>query len=659
VPPPSRTRFNRLADFCRLNAGNSGIRTRILFIAILPSMLIAAALTVYFTHQSMLDAQQDLDDRALHAARVLAASAQYALVSGNHELLNEIVHQEFGQTPLAYAGIFEDHGPLQAQYGKLPQTPSRLLTLLADHRAHLLEGILYRAEPIRLPAVPDPNDFSNAASGPVTTASPLGHAMVGVSTQPIAAQNNAFLVSAGLLLLAALTVTAVVAWRLSNRLTGQIQYVSNAVRRIAQGEFRVRVPEDTGGEVGQLERGINHMAQALYEHQTQLEDRVLEATAKLAAQKDQAERANVAKSKFFAAASHDLRQPLHALVLFVGALKERIHSPELRTLVDHIEASVDAMEILFNSLLDISRLDAGVIEVHPEHFPVACLMERLKKQFVPQALEKGLMLRVHPCEWTIYSDPLLLERILLNLVTNAIRYTDRGGILVGCRRRGKNLLIQIWDNGQGIPEQQWETVFQEFVQLNNPERDRSKGLGLGLAIVSRLAKLLDSPLTLHSRPGRGSVFAIQVPLGSALLAEKARQQSVQTGTLGIGLAVVIDDEDTILRAMEELFDSWKIDLVASKTPAEAMKVLDETGLKPDVVISDYRLPGDTNGLKVVEAFRSRYGTDLPAIILTGDTAPETIQTLNQAGLAVLHKPLRPARLRSLLTHLHQKGAGRS
>ncbi|HYP67692.1 MAG TPA: hybrid sensor histidine kinase/response regulator [Thiobacillaceae bacterium] len=622
-------------------------------------MLIAAALTVYFTHQSMLKAQQELDDRALHAARLLAASAQYALVSGNHELLNQIAHQELSQTTLAYAGIFEAHGPLQAQNGELPQTPSRLLALLADHHAHLLDGVLYRAEPIKLPAVPDPDDFAGVANVPAIAASPLGHAMVGLSTQPIAAQKNVLLVSAGLLLLAALAATAVFVWRLSNRLTGQIQDVSNAVRRIAQGEFRVRVTEDTGGEVGQLERGINRMAQALYEHQTRLEERILEATAKLAEQKDQAERANIAKSKFFAAASHDLRQPLHALVLIVGALKDRIQSPELRSMVDHIEASVDAMEMLFNSLLDLSRLDAGVIEVHAEHFPVACLMERLKKQFVPLALEKGLTLRVHPCEWVVHSDPLLLERILLNLVTNAIRYTDHGGILLGCRRRGKTLLFQVWDSGQGIPEQQWDTVFQEFVQLSNPERDRSKGLGLGLAIVSRLSKLLDSPVTLKSRVGHGSVFAVQVPLGSAHLAGRARQPSVQTGALNIGLAVLIDDEDTILRAMEELFDSWKIDLVASKTPAEAMKVLDETALKPDVVISDYRLPGDTNGVNVVEAFRSRYGADLPAVILTGDTAPESIQTLNQAGLAVLHKPLRPARLRSLLTHLSQNGVDRT
>lgn len=658
MSPRSPTPYKRLADFWKLSAKNAGIRTRILFIAILPSMLIAAALTAYFTHQSMLEAQQELDDRALHAARVLAAAAQYALVSGNQEMLNEIVRQEIGLSELAYAGIFEFNGPLQTQAGSLPQPAIWLLAKLTDRHGHLIGGVLYRAEPISLPTLADPNDFGDGARVSAAAASPLGHVLVGVSTKHITAQKDALLVSAGLQLLTALAVTAFVAWRLSNRLTGQVRHVSRTVGRIAAGELGVRVAEDTGGEVGQLERGINRMAQALHEHQTRLEERILEATAKLAAQRDEAERANIAKSKFFAAASHDLRQPLHALVLFVGAMKERTHNPELRTLVDQIEASVDAMETLFHSLLDISRLDAGVIEFHPEHFLVAGLMERLKKQFVPQALKKALRLRVHPCEWAVHSDPLLLERILLNLVSNAIHYTDRGGVLLGCRRRGKNLLIQIWDSGHGIPAGQQETVFLEFVQLNNPERDRSKGLGLGLAIVSRLAKLLDAPLTLHSRPDRGSVFAIQVPLGSTQLAEQAPARPAPSGSLGIAVAVLIDDEGAILRAMEELFDSWKIDLVASKTAAEAMKVLDETGLEPDVVISDYRLPGDTNGIKVVEAFRSRYGAGLPAIILTGDTAPESIQTLNQAGLTVLHKPVRPARLRSLLTHLHQNGNDR-
>ncbi len=658
MSPSSPTRFKRLLAFWNLSAGNAGIRTRILFIAILPSMLIAAALTTYFTHQSMLGAQKELDDRALYAARVLAAAAQYAVVSGNQEMLNEIVLHEISQGDLVYAGILEFDGPLQSQAGLLPQYAIRLLAKLSDHQGHVEDGVLYRAEAIGPPAPADPNDFSDGAKVPAAGVSPLGHAIVGVSTRYITAQKNTLLLSAGILLLTALAVTAFVAWRLSSRLTTQVRHASRTVGRIAAGELGVRVAEDTGGEIGQLEQGINRMAQALHEHQTHLEEKILEATAKLAAQRDEAERANIAKSKFFAAASHDLRQPLHALILFVGAMKERTHNPELRTLVDQIEASVDAMETLFNSLLDISRLDAGVIEVHPEHFLIASLMERLKKQFVPQALKKGLRLRVRPCQWAVLSDPLLLERILLNLVSNAIRYTDRGQVLLACRRRGKNLLIQIWDSGRGIPAGQLETVFQEFVQLDNPERDRSKGLGLGLAIVSRLAKLLDVPLTLSSRPGRGSVFAIQVPLGSPLLAEQALARPAPSGSLGVDVAVLIDDEDAILRAMEELFDGWKIDLVASKTTAEAMKVLDETGLKPDVVISDYRLPGDTNGIEVVEAFRARYGADLTAIILTGDTAPESIQTLNQAGLAVLHKPVRPARLRSLLTHLHQTGSDR-
>jgi CheY-like chemotaxis protein len=218
-----------------------------------------------------------------------------------------------------------------------------------------------------------------------------------------------------------------------------------------------------------------------------------------------------------------------------------------------------------------------------------------------------------------------------------------------------NLLIQVWDSGQGIPDTQRDMVFQEFVQLDNPERDRKKGLGLGLAIVARLAILLDLPLSLHSREGKGTVFGIKVPFGSSVVAEKNAHASVEPGALGISLAILIDDEDAILRAMEELFDSWKIDLVATRTLQEAMQVLDETGRVPDIVISDYRLPGNTDGLTVLNAFRTKYGQDLPALILTGDTSPESIQTFNQAGLAVLHKPLRPARLRSLLSHLFKQG----
>lgn len=634
---------------------DAGIRTRILFIAILPSMLIAIALTTYFTHQGMQAAQHALDNQARQSALILAASGQYALISGNQELLDKVIRKERARADLSYAAIYEINGPLKAQSGVAPISGDNWPKQLSDGRGHLINGIIYRANSIELPRLPDSTDFSDVERGTAEVNMPLGLAVVGVSTQEIVAQKNWLLVSAGFLLLAALAVTASMAWRLSAKLTDQIRHISKTVHRIAKGEFSVRAMEDAGGEIGQLEQGVNQMAQALYEHQAHLEDRILEATARLAAQKNEAERANIAKSKFFAAASHDLRQPLHALVLFVGALKERIHYPEVRTLVDHIEASVDAMEMLFNSLLDISRLDAGVIEVNRQHFSLDCLLERLKKQFAPQAAEKGLRFRVLPCKSTLYSDPILLERIMLNLVSNAIRYTDQGGILVGCRRRGKNLLIQVWDSGQGIPDQQQDMVFQEFFQLDNPERDRSKGLGLGLAIVARLAILLDHPLTLNSRPGRGTVFDIQVPLGSAALAAKSNQQISPTSALAIKLAVLIDDEEAILRAMEELFDNWKIDLVAARTVEDAFQVLDETDRIPDLVISDYRLPDNMDGLKVLEAFRSRYGASLPAIILTGDTAPESIQALNQAGFTVLHKPLRPARLRSLLAHLFRPG----
>ena len=648
---PTTRRFGRATVLWNRIVDYAGIRTRILFIAILPSMLIAAAVTVSFTHQDMEAAQRALDNQAQQSALILAASSQYALISGNQASLVRVVRQNRAGTKLAYAAIYEANGPLKIQDGLAPTKLNAWPRQWNDGKSHEINGIIYRAAPIELTELPDSRNLSDLSGALPSAASVLGFAVVGISTREITAQKNWLLVSAGLVLLGALSVTTFLAWRLSNRLTRQIRDASTAVGRIAMGEFRVRLPEEACGEIGQLEHGINKMASALSEHQTRLEERIVEATAKLAAQKDEAERAIVAKSKFFAAASHDLRQPLHALVLFIGALKARIHLPDVRMLVDHIEASVDAMEMLFNSLLDISRLDAEVIEVCPAHFPAGFLLDRLKKQFTPQAEGKGLSLRVRSCACTLHSDPILLERILLNLVSNAIRYTHQGGVLVGCRRREKSLLIQVWDSGPGIPELHRDEIFQEYVQLGNPERDRSKGLGLGLASVLRLAKLLQLPLTLQSRLGKGSVFSVAVPLGSSLLAAASVPKPVQAASLDMELAVLIDDEEAILRAMEELFDTWNIDLIAARTMADALQVLDETGRTPDVVISDYRLPEDIDGIRVLEAFRARYGAGLPAIILTGDTASESIQALNQGGFTVLHKPLRPARLRSLLTHL--------
>jgi CheY-like chemotaxis protein len=308
------------------------------------------------------------------------------------------------------------------------------------------------------------------------------------------------------------------------------------------------------------------------------------------------------------------------------------------------------MAQLFNALLDISRLDAGAIAPTRQHFMMQNMLGTLAQQFGAVAAEKRLQLRFRPCAATVYSDPLLVERILGNLIANAIRYTDDGGVLVACRRRANCLQIGVHDTGRGIPAELQESVFQEFVQLHNPARDRSQGLGLGLAIVSRLGRLLDHPIALRSHAGRGSSFSVDLPFGDPALVHSAPPPPVLAQLPDDALVLLIDDESAILRGMAELFDHWNIALVTARNADEAEYWLDSLERTPDAIVSDYRL-SESDGIEVVARLRQKFGRDIPAILVTGDTAPETIQRIAEAGIPLLHKPLRPAKLRALLTHL--------
>ncbi len=624
----------------------SSIRIRILVIALLPALLTEFGLVAYFTTQALASAESALHVRAANAARHLAEASAGALARGDTGQLTTLLNVEMANSQLAMARVIDAQGVLVASTGNTQHTTR--------------PGDPYRqVAAIRRPASALPGDVP---SGPAIQSAPdvLGQVEVEVALDQINAYKRDTLFHAALLMLVALAITGVLAWRLSNRLSGQLRHVGQVVERLACDDLTVRTHLRADGEVGALAAGVNNMAEALQTHRSELERRIREATADLAAKMDMAERANQAKSRFFAAASHDLRQPLHALSLFVAALKARNQQPETQSLIDNIEASTAAMELLFNALLDISRLDAGAIEAHPVHFPLHKMLRDLDQQFSALAMEKGLRLRFRPCNITLYSDPLLIERILANLIANAIRYTDDGGVLVACRRRGRMVRLSVIDTGRGIPPDQQENVFHEFVQLHNPARDRSKGLGLGLAIVSRLGRLLGHRVDLRSRPGHGSVFSIDVPCGDTALIQPPATTGNAPGQFpSDALVLLVDDESAILRGMAELFDNWDIDLVTAHSANEAVQWLDSLGRAPDVIVSDYRLPDDIDGIEVITRLRQRYGHDIPAILVSGDTAPDTILRISQAGLPLLHKPLRPAKLRALLTHLIQQARASS
>ena len=392
-----------------------------------------------------------------------------------------------------------------------------------------------------------------------------------------------------------------------------------------------------------------------YENEQLIEELKRKNIDEIAA-RNRAEQANVAKSRFFAAANHDLRQPLHALGLFASTLRGTEMDQQRRGLVEQIMLSIESLESLFDDLLDISRLDAGQVKAHLEHFQANTLLDRIRSTYAPAALDKNLELRVRPSDLVLHSDPGLLFRVLSNLTTNAIRYTHCGGVLVGVRRRGDQALIQVWDTGIGVAEDQCDKVFEEFYQLHNPERDRRKGLGLGLSTVKRIATLLGLPLTLRSRVEQGSVFSIEAPLG--LLAHVSLPEAVEdlrvTDLLAARTIVVMDDEAPVRSGMQSLLHSWGCRCIAVADADEALRELNQQA--PDFILADLRLRDNLNGVDAVRALRAALGANIPAAVLSGDTAPERMREVSDAGLAMLHKPLKAFRLRALLNHEFARSA---
>ena len=387
-----------------------------------------------------------------------------------------------------------------------------------------------------------------------------------------------------------------------------------------------------------------------------LELQIQKANAEKA--KARAEQADLAKSRFLAAASHDLRQPLHALSLFSATLRELELDVKQRSVVEQIYRNIDSLEALFDELLDISKLDAGYIRASIVDFPIQNVLDVLHTRYGPLAHAKALDFRVKSCACTVRSDAALLERVLGNLVANAIRYTRTGGVLVGCRKRGQQLVISVWDTGIGIAQAQHERIYEEFFQLGNPERDRKNGLGLGLPIAKRMAHLLGTEIELNSELGRGSRFQIRVALGdSAAVARPAPELSVSGDALTGRCVVVIDDEPTIREGMHELLSQWGCTSVEAATAPEAIARLEAAGLAPELVLADYRLTDNAVGSDIVLRLRQRFGSELPALLITGDTAPERLREAKQSGLHILHKPVRPAQLRALCNYLLTRHSG--
>jgi signal transduction histidine kinase len=438
----------------------------------------------------------------------------------------------------------------------------------------------------------------------------------------------------------ALGFAVVFSWRMVR----PIRSLTAGAARIGSGQLDHRIQIDSADEIGQLGREFNAMAGELERSYATLEGKVEQRTQALSD-------ANLAKSRFLAAASHDLRQPLHALNLLVAQLRAEPTPAERERLTLRVENATASINGLFDSLLDISKLDAGVVTANVSAFPLQLVLDKVEAAFAEDARARGLHLHVRAHAAWVHSDPVLLERILDNLVANALRYTRRGGVLVGCRRRAGQLRVEVWDTGIGIPPDKHQAIFAEFYQVAPAGTLRGEGLGLGLSIVSRLGQLLGHRVEVASQPGRGSCFSLslpEVPPQPLAAAPSVAEAAPDDPLRGVRVLVIDNDED-ILESTAGLLRSWGCEALTASSTGRALERLG--AVAPDLVLADVHLDGDDDGTAIVLQLRRHFGRDIPAIVISGDVAQPTRDRVARLGLPLLEKPVAPLRLRTLATRL--------
>ena len=367
------------------------------------------------------------------------------------------------------------------------------------------------------------------------------------------------------------------------------------------------------------------------------------ADGQLAAARAEAERATRSKSRFLSAANHDLRQPFQAIHLFLHLLQSKINDPSQQSLVTRIQEAVQSGETLLTSLLELSSLEAGNVRPAVVQVPVSEVLEKLIREFDAPAVAKGLRLRFMQCGAVVTTDPALLERMLRHLIGNAVRFTAKGSVMVGCRRRGNRVRIEVWDTGYGIPEDRQAAIFEEFTQIPGPgSRDRGRGLGLGLAIVERLANLLGHSVEVRSVVGKGSVFSVTLPAHR----EGAEVGGASTKPVSV---LVIENDPVQLMAIRSVLESWDCRVLSASSGARALASIGMKGqVVPDLVMAELQLNGGHSGLEVLADIRRQMGSEVPAILMTSDSARDRTKELTEADVSVLVKPFGPEHLRNTM-----------
>jgi signal transduction histidine kinase len=487
----------------------------------------------------------------------------------------------------------------------------------------------------------------------------LGSVLVDVSLRDAVTAQRATLRHALIALLLSLLVAGVIGWQVARWISAPLRRLAGAVGQLDQDDQPVSVPVTDRTEIGELQRGFNHAAAALFESRRGLHQRIDEATRELEQKNAALEAASEARSRFLAAAAHDLRQPLYALTLFSAALALDEHDPLRLDRIAHIQECVHSLDHLFGELLDLSRLEAGAVQVEISEFPLNQAFAEVSRTFSMVAEQRGLELRLHPVRDWVRTDRTMLTRMLNNLVSNALRFTHRGGALIGARRSGNDRLrIEVWDTGSGIAAEHLPQVFDEFYRIGDHTdaglADGSQsGLGLGLATVQRLAQLLDTVVKVDSRPGRGRVFHFELPLANAqLLAPPVEAEEEPAGDLAGRRVLVLDDDPAILSGIRFLLRSWGCDVAVAEDHQQAQEAIENWPAPVDIVICDLHLRSGERGTDLFAELDRLYERDgetrFARLLVTGETRAERLQEVLADKLTVLYKPVSPQRLRSAM-----------
>ncbi|MFZ3083286.1 ATP-binding protein [Rhodoferax ferrireducens] len=636
-----------------------GIRHRMLLAAVLPVALIAVLLAAVFLFTRFDDINAAHRQRAGSLARQLATASEYGLFSDNVSQLRTLAGA-LREADVRSVAIVNAQGQMLAHAGKPSYRTQPLLDRQEREQFEPGADLDLLLQPVAATQVPldDLFDAQFDTAGGAGQAMPapllLGHVLIEFSRESLNQRARQILWTGIAITLGGLLFGALLAARLGRGVIRPIARVSRLIERIGAGELSARAEVLPGDPLREVQQGLNVMAQRLESGRDELEQRIATATQALREKKEEAETATRAKSRFLAAASHDLRQPMHALGLFVARLAQLPHDAPTTHLIGNLEASVQALQELLDGLLDVSRLEAQAVQVQLRPFPLADLFEQLRASLALTAQQKGLRLRVRPTQVWVLSDSALLHRVLLNLLSNALRYTHTGGVLLACRSGadGQHVRIEVWDTGIGIAPEHQSAVFKEFYQIGNSERDRNKGQGLGLSIVEHSARLLGYPLQMRSSLGCGTRFSLCVPLAPPGVALERRSPLRPRNFEDIaGLRVLVIEDDQLVReALMSLLVSWRVEVAVAEGLAMALALL-KSGVAPEVIVADYRLRDGENGIEVIHQLRAAAGQPIPACLISGDTDATLMQAAAAASLTLLQKPVRPAKLRSLLRRL--------